>query len=267
MKEDKPVRPTERLKAIIKAPSIEEQFKNVLKDNAEAFSASIIDVFSGDKHLQQCEPKEVVMEALKAATLKLPISKGLGFSYIVPYKGKPVFQIGYKGYIQLAMRTGQYRVINADVVYEGELGRTDKLTGEISLDGQRKSDKVVGYFAHIELLNGFAKTLYMSKEQVVRHAKKHSKSYSSKDSAWQTDFDAMAKKTVIRGLLSHYGYLSVEMISAVESDIVSDDQEKEKDVEQRTASIEVDDVDYEEVGEPDENPEEKSQTQMAGPGF
>lgn len=260
-KNNKPARPAEKIKAIIKAPSVEEQFKNVLKDNAEAFTASIIDIYSGDKYIQECPPKEVVMEALKAATLKLPINKGLGFAYIVPYKGRPQMQIGYKGYIQLAMRTGQYRVINADVVYEGELESVNKLTGEIVFEGKKKSDKVVGYFAHIELLNGFSKTLYMTKEDVEAHAKRFSASYSYKDSAWKTDFDAMAKKTVIRGLLSHYGYLSVEMIGAVEADT-----EPEKETREKVGSKElnIEEVEYEDV---DDQADAQKDEQPDGPGF
>jgi recombination protein RecT len=162
------------------------------------------------------------MEALKAAVLKLPINKSLGFAYIVPYKEVPQFQIGYKGLIQLAMRTGQYRIINADLVYEGEFQTKNKLTGEFDMSGAKTSDKVVGYFAHIEMLNGFAKTLYMSKEQVTAHAKKYSKSFSNPNTPWTKEFDAMAIKTVLRNLLSHYGFLSVEMATAMSSDIESD---------------------------------------------
>jgi recombination protein RecT len=216
----------EVLKDIMGAPSVQEQFQNALKENSSVFVASVIDLYNSDTYLQNCEPKQVVMECLKAATLKLPINKNLGFAYVVPYKsnGKhvPQFQIGYKGYIQLAMRTGQYRIINADKVYEGEFRTKNKLTGEFDLGGTAKSETVVGYFAHIEMLNGFAKTLYMTKEQVTSHAKKYSKSFSKESSPWQAEFDAMALKTVLRNLLSHYGYLSVEMMGAMNADIDSD---------------------------------------------
>ena len=211
-------KPIERLKNILAAESVQEQFKSVLKENAGAFVASIIDLYNTDKTLQMCEPKAVVMEALKAASLKLPINKQLGFAWIVPYRdGRtgqyiPTFQLGFKGYIQLCMRTGAYRYINADVVYEGELVKQDKLTGEIEIDPVKKTgDKKIGYFAFIETLNGFRKTLYMSVEEVTAHAKQYSKSYSSKNSVWATDFDAMALKTCLRLLLSKYGIMSVEM--------------------------------------------------------
>lgn len=215
----KPMRPIEKLRAILDADSVKKQFQEVLKENAGAFVASIIDLYNTDTYLQMCQPKEVVMEALKAASLKLPINKQLGFAYIVPYKAQgryvPTFQLGYKGYIQLAMRTGAYKYINADVVYEGELIKYDKLTGEIEIDPScRVSDKKVGYFAFLETLNGFRKTLYMTIEEVEAHAKKYSKSYGGKNSPWTTDFDAMALKTVLRLLLSKYGIMSIEMQQA-----------------------------------------------------
>lgn len=214
-------RPIDRLKQILTAQSVQEQFKAVLAENAGAFVASIIDLYNTDRTLQACDPKSVVMEALKAASLKLPINKQLGFAWIVPYKdGKsgqyiPTFQLGYKGYIQLCMRTGAYKYINADAVYEGELVNQDKLTGEIEIDPEKRTgDKKIGYFAFIETLNGFRKTLYMSVEEVTKHAEQYSKSYGSKNSTWVTDFDAMALKTCLRLLLSKYGIMSVEMQKA-----------------------------------------------------
>lgn len=211
--------PVERLKETMAMPSVREQFENALADNSPLFVASLIDLFGGDKYLQECQPGAVIMEALKAATLKLPINKSLGFAYVIAYKGKPGFQIGYKGLLQLAMRTGQYRFINADVVYEGELLGVNKLTGEIALDGQRASDKIVGYFSYMETLNGFQKALYWTKEQVTTHAKRFSQSFNSANSSpWKTDFDAMAVKTVLKALLSKYGVMSVEMVRAWDAD-------------------------------------------------
>jgi len=177
------------------------------------------------------------MEALKAAVLNLPINKALGFSYIVPFqqnvqengqwvkKQVPQMQIGYKGYLQLAMRTGQYRTINADKIFEGELQRVDKLTGEFDLSGTRTGDEVEGYFAHIVMLNGFTKTLFMSKSQIIIHAKKYAKSFGTKGGPWEKEFDSMAIKTVLRNLLTHYGFLSVEMMGAVSRDIEQDQVE------------------------------------------
>src|SRR5690606_14139389 len=120
---ERSLRPIDRLKAILSAESVQEQFRNALQENAGAFVASVIDLYNTDANLRLCDPSKVVMEALKAASLKLPINRQLGFAWIVPYKDKsgeyiPTFQLGYKGYIQLALRTGAYRYINADVVYE-----------------------------------------------------------------------------------------------------------------------------------------------------
>lgn len=211
----KPQTPGQALNKLLNNGAIQKQLEDSLKENAGAFSASVLSLFNGDKQLQQCQPQAVLKEALKAATLKLPIEKSLGFAYVVAYKGVPQFQIGYKGMIQLCMRTGAYKYINADKVYEGEYKSTDKLTGEIDISGERVSDKVVGYFAYIETLNGFKKAYYWTKDEVIAHAQKYSKSYKSSSSAWMTNFDAMAIKTVLRNLLSHYGVMSVEMVNAM----------------------------------------------------
>lgn len=233
----------------------QNQLKQVLKENAGSFATSLMEVFTNDKQLQGCDPKAVFQEAVKAASLKLPLNKQLGYGYIVVYKiwdkvrkvavPTPTFIPGYRGYIQLAMRTGQYRNINADVVYEGELRTRDKLTGAIDLNGDATSDKIVGYFAHFELLNGFSKTLYMTKEQMANFALKYAAAYKprkdftpptadqlmdmAQDQAsnglgvstqvgWNGDYNAMATKTVLRRLLSKWGYLSIEMMNAIAMD-------------------------------------------------
>lgn len=245
------------LKNKLNAESVQTQFKNALGKNSGTFVASLIDLYNGDKSLQQCNPNAVVMEALKAAVLHLPINKALGYAYIIPFNNnkkvkyideqgyererwekvmEPTFQIGYKGLIQLAMRTGQYRTLNADVVYDGELRKVSKLTGEIAFDGERTSDKVIGYFCYFELLNGFSKTLYMTVEQMAAHAKRFSKGLKKETTVdalislaafpvsdsnavgWMGNFHGMAIKTVIRNLLSKYGYLSVEMQNAIADD-------------------------------------------------
>jgi recombination protein RecT len=222
----------ELLKKAFDADSVQEQFKNALQENSGIFIASVIDLYGGDSYLQKCSPNLVIMEALKAAILKLPINKQLGFAYIVPYKkGEeflPQFQLGYKGMVQLALRTNQYRIINADVVYEGEYRSRNKLTGELDLSGEAKSETVIGYFAHFEMLNGFTKTLYMTKERVVRHAQKYSKSYKQPNGPWTTEFDAMAIKTVLRGLLGHWGMLSPELIKHMDDDVADRVEEEIK---------------------------------------
>jgi len=228
----RPATPVEVLKNIMNAPSVQDQFKATMKENSGSFMASIIDLYNGDSYLQKCEPKQVVMECLKAATLKLPINKQLGFAYIVPYGNSAQFQLGYKGYIQLSMRTGQYKRINSDQVLQGQFVSKNVLTGEIDLSGTQTSEIVVGYFAHFELMNGFTKSLYMSKEEVVKWAARYSKSYKNATSAWKTNFDEMAIKTCLRRLLSKYGIMSVEMQNAYLADKDDDPQTPMTDSEQ-----------------------------------
>ena len=215
-------RPVDRLKSLMAAPSVQQQFQNALDKNSNLFVASLIDLYASDTYLQQCEPSQVVAEALKAATLKLPINKSLGFAYIVPYKkqGKqiPQFQLGYRGMIQLAMRSGIYKYLNADVVYEGEYRGYSKLTGNLDLDGEKKSDIVIGYFAYIESVNGFKKSVFCTRDDMEKHAQKYSKSYNRDSSPWQTEFDQMAIKTMLRRLLSKYGLMTVDMADGMQAE-------------------------------------------------
>ena len=214
--------PVNRLKQVMASPSVQEQFKNALSENSNLFVASLIDLYASDTYLQQCDPAQVVMEALKAATLKLPISKALGFAYIVPYKKQgrqiPQFQLGYRGMIQLAQRSGIYRYINAGTVYEGEYRGFNKLTGDLDLTGAKTSDAVVGYFAYLETTNGFKKCAFATRDDMERHAKKYSKAFSRDSSPWQTEFDAMAEKTMLRKLLGKYGLLSIDMAEGLGGD-------------------------------------------------
>ena len=211
-------KPIDALKSIIHSESVQKQFKNAMGKHSDLFVASLIDIYSGDDYLQECDPSAVISEALKAAVLKLPISKGLGFAYIVPYKKKPQFQIGYKGMIQLAMRSGQLSALNGGEVYEGEFQNYNRMTGIVDISGKQTSNKIVGYFVYMELINGFKKSEYWTKEKVIAHAKEKSPSYKNKKSAWTTDFDAMATKTVLRSVLSKYAPMSVDFIAAISSD-------------------------------------------------
>ncbi len=239
----------------INSSYVQNQLKQVLGKNAGTFATSLVEVFTNDTQLQKCEQKKVIQEAIKAATLKLPLNKQLGYAYILVFnnwdkaqrKSVPTPQIvlGYRGYIQLAMRTGQYKNINADIVYEGEMVGRDKLSGAIDLSGEKTSEKVIGYFAHFETVNGFSKTLFMSLGEMAGYALKFSPSFKrnaeknplpsvdalcdmANDQAvngpqqgkvgWEGDFNSMAIKTVLRRLLSKYGYLSIEIMSALAED-------------------------------------------------
>jgi recombination protein RecT len=240
-------------KKILDGNFAQNQLKQVLKENAGTFATSLMEVFTNDTQLQSCDPKAVFQEAVKAASLKLPLNKQLGYGYIVVYNNwnkqlqkaipTPTFIPGYRGYIQLAMRTGQYRTINADVIYEGELRSKNKLTGAIDLTGEAVSDRIVGYFAHFELLNGFSRSYFMSKEQMANFALKYAAAFKPRKNftpptvdqlidmaqeqasngpgqgvGWNGDYNAMATKTVLRHLLSKWGYLSIEMMNAFAMD-------------------------------------------------
>lgn len=199
------------MKSVINNPAMISRMQNILGDNAQTFLASALDLYSSDTNLSKCDANAVMAECMKAAVLKLPITKSLGLAYIIPYGGVPQFQLGYRSFIQLAQRSGQYRYINADAVYEGETVNYDRVTGMLTIEGQATSDKAVGYFAYFELMNGFRKSVYWTRAKVEAHAKKFSKAWSKADSPWHTQFDAMAKKTVLKDILSKYGILSVEM--------------------------------------------------------
>lgn len=217
---------------------IKAQLKRSLNDGSGAFMSSMIDLFEGDKSLQACDPVKVVAECVKAAALNLPIVKSLGFAYVVPYKNVPTFIIGYKGLIQLAQRTGQYKTINADVVYEGEMRGLEKLSGNIDLSGERISDKVIGYFAYFKTVYGFEKILYMTKSDVEAWANKYSKSVSSPYSPWQTEFDKMALKTVLSRLLRTYGIMTTELQEAFRCETA--EEQARKEIEQSANTIVID---------------------------
>ena len=216
--EQRQLSPVNQMKNLLANQGMQNLFADALKDNKDRFIASIIDLYNGDNHLQNCDPKEVAMEALKAATLNLPINKSLGYAYIVPFKNKgkltPQFQIGYKGYIQMAQRSGQYKALNAGIMYEGMEIKKDYLKGTFEIVGEPKSDKAIGYFAYFQLLNGYEKALFMSKEDITNHAKRYSQSFGSDYSPWKNQFDEMAQKTVLRRLLTKYGVLSTEFQEA-----------------------------------------------------
>lgn len=210
----------QQLKGVLNNETMKRNFENILKENAGAFMASIIELYQSDSNLQKCNPNAVVLEALKAATLKLPINKSLGFAYLIPYGTTPTMQLGYKGIIQLAQRSGQYKYINAGEVYEGEEVKYNRISGMLEISGEATSENVIGYFAYFQLLNGFEKAVYWSKEKVVAHAKRFSQAYKSgkKDSPWFTSFDAMALKTVLKSIIGRYGPMSTQLAGAIAKD-------------------------------------------------
>lgn len=187
---------------------------------AASFISSVISVANGNYMLRNAAPMTILGSAMVAATLDLPVVPTLGLAYIVPYKGQAQFQLGYKGLIELAERSGQFKNIIDEVVYEGQLVKKNKFTGEYEFDEDAKtSDKVLGYMARMDLVNGFSKTIFWTKEEVEAHAKKYSQAFSrGYSSPWKSDFDAMARKTVLKALFSKYAPKSVAMQQAVKFD-------------------------------------------------
>lgn len=236
------------VKGLMDSPAVKKRFEEVLCERAPQYMSSIVNLVNSDTNLKKCEPMSVIASCMVAATMDLPVDKNLGYAWVVPYGTKAQFQMGYKGYIQLALRTGQYKAINVVEIREGELISWNPLSEEVEIDfTQRKSDKVIGYAGYFKLLNGFEKTVYWSREDVESHAKKFSKTYSFKNGVWQTDFDSMAKKTVLRNLLSKWGILSIEMQKAYSADnnSVKDTILKEDNVEIDFETGEViEDVEY-----------------------
>lgn len=223
---------TNTLKSLINDERTKNKFKELLGNKAAGFLTSLLNTTNGNAQLQEAEPQSILKAGVIAATLDLPIDPNLGFAYVVPYKrkykdknnnwqeeNKAQFQLGYKGFIQLAIRTGQYKKINVTELYEGQFESYDPITDELkyNLDG-KISDEVTHYIAYFQTTNGFEKYNVMSKEEVREHAKKFSKTFLKSSSSWQTNFDSMAKKTVLKLLLSKFGILSIEMQTAQKVD-------------------------------------------------
>lgn len=215
------------VKAYFENPSVKAKFQEMLGKRSTQFITSVLQIVNGNQMLKSATPESVFNAAATAATLNLPINNNLGFAYIIPYSQKgdngqyinvAQFQLGYKGFVQLAQRSGQFKTISACQVYEGQLIDENPLTGFVFDWKAKKSDIVVGYAAYFGLLNGFEKTLYMSAEQLKKHGLKFSKTFAKGYGLWKDDFDSMALKTVLKLLLSKFAPLSVEMERAVISD-------------------------------------------------
>lgn len=210
------------LQQLLNTNQMRGRIEQVLDKRAPQFIASIVNLYQSENALKNCSAISIVSSAMIAATMDLPIDKNLGYAWIIPYQKKATFQIGYKGIIQLALRSGQYKAINVLDVHEGELVNWNPLTEEFEMDFTKKeSDTIIGYVGYFKLLNGFTKTVYWSKEDIEAHEKKHRKGQSM-GFGWQKDWDAMARKTVIRNMLNKWGILSIQMQNAVSFDLDSE---------------------------------------------
>ena len=246
--------------------------KTLTGKSGERFISNIISTVSNNPALQECDNRTIVNAALLAESLSLSLSPTLGQAYLVPFNDNrnnrkvAQFQLGYKGYIQLAIRSGQYRRMNVVCVKQGEFISFDPLTEELKIkliedEAARETAPTVGYYARLEYVNGFTKAIYWSKEKMETHALTYSKGYKAKKgyTFWEKNFDEMACKTMLRQLISKWGIMSIEqqnMISAMEKDMsVIDDDGKAQYVDNPDYTEPPIVTDYSEVPPPADAPE------------
>lgn len=218
-------------KSLFARDEVKKKFEEMMGKRSTSFITSVLQIVASNSLLAKADPNSIYQAAAMAATLDLPLNNSLGFAYIVPYNQKSKdasgqwhskqvaqFQLGYKGYIQLAQRSGQFKTLSSCPIYEGQIVEQNPLTGYVFDFGKKASGTVVGYAAYFELVNGFQKMMYMTIEEMKAHGAKYSKTYSNDKGLWNTDFDAMANKTILKLLLSKYAPLSVELQNAVITD-------------------------------------------------
>lgn len=231
--------------SLIKSDKVQKSLESTLGDaiKAKTFTSSLISAVSTNAALRECDATTIISAALLGESLKLSPSPQLGQYYMVPFRDKSgttkaTFQLGWKGYYQLALRSGQYKNLDAVAVKEGELEDYNPITGEIKLNPikdplEREKAKTIGYYAFFELINGFKKSMYWSKEKMKEHALKYSAGYKSdvekgyKYTFWSKDFDMMALKTMYRQLISKYGIMSIDMQKAFTNDMTIQEAPKE----------------------------------------
>lgn len=209
----------------LNTPKTQKFLEDNLAEKKGEFVSNLLALCEADKNLAACDPKVLMMCAMNATALNLPLNRNLGFAYVIPYKNTPYFQIGYKGLIQLAIRTGMYKHLSAAEVREGEITR-NKFTGEIRFNGEKPDAPVIGYMAFLELMSGFSASTYMSNDELEKHASRFSETYKSDKrnktqiSKW-SDPDARPKmciKTVLKSLLGMYGIMTTELQNAFDAD-------------------------------------------------
>lgn len=238
------------ISAYLTADAVKNQINQVVggKDG-QRFISAIVSAVNTNPALQECTNQSILSGALLGESLKLSPSPQLGQYYLVPFndknKGKVAqFQLGYKGYIQLAIRSGQYKKLNVLAIKEGELIRFDPLNEEIEVrliedEEEREQANTIGYYAMFEYTNGFRKAIYWSKRKMEAHALKYSKGYQAKKgyTFWEKDFDGMAYKTMLRQLISKWGIMSIDMASAIDSDMAVINEDGTKDYVDNDATV------------------------------
>lgn len=231
-----PVKP-KTLRELFNNPIIKTKIEQLVGKNSATFATSVMQIANSNTMLRTADPTSIFNAACMAATLNLPLQNGLGFAYIVPFKNnkerkvEAQFQIGYKGFIQLAQRSGQFKRLVALPVYKKQLLKKDFING-FEFDWEQEPEKdenPIGYYAYFKLVNDFSAELYMSHDDIVKHAQRYSQTFKKGFGVWHDNFEAMALKTVMKLLLSKQAPLSVEMQQAVLADqaVVKDVENQE----------------------------------------
>lgn len=200
---------------------VQDRFEKLMGDKANGFISSVLQTVNNNKLLKNADPITIMNAAATGAALDLPINQNLGFAWIVPYKGQAQFQIGWKGFVQLALRTGQYQRLNVTEVYDNQFKSFNRLTEELNADFEAEgTGEIVGYAGYFRLISGMEKTTYWTKDEIIAHAKKYSQSYGKNYSPWsdKDQFHGMAKKTVVKNMISKWGIMSIDMQTAQLSD-------------------------------------------------
>lgn len=257
------------LAAYLTQEAVKNQISNIVGGRSQRFISAIVSAVNTNPQLQECTNQSIVSGALLGESLNLSPSPQLGQYYLVPFndknKGKVAqFQLGYKGYIQLAIRSGQYKKLNVIAIKKGELVKFDPLNEEIEVnlmqnEEERENAETIGYYAMFEYTNGFRKAIYWSKAKMEAHAMRYSMGYRAKKgyTFWEKDFDAMAYKTMLRQLISKWGIMSVDMVNAFENDMAVLNEDGSK--------FYIDTDETEEVVEVTEEPITEEQTEETDP--
>lgn len=260
------------IKDLMNKDTVQKNFQKLLGSKSQNFVTSVVNTTMFDNTLSKCPPKTILSSAVIAATLDLPIDKNLGFSAIVPYYNNRTkqfeasFQMMYKGFVQLAIRSGQYKNILVETVYKDEIKSYNPFKGEVEFTPHEEweirykdevlKEEIAGFYAYFKLMNGFEKVLYIDLKSMEKHARKYSNAYKNDikknwtSSMWSSDFESMGKKTALKQLISKFGLMSIEMQEAVLKDTtitrgggaieyVDNQKEIQQEVEEKANSKEI----------------------------
>lgn len=258
----------QKLSRFLDAEIVKARFAEVVGDrNTGAYISSVMVAVKDSKYLLACSPQSIYTSALRAATLRLSVDPALGQAYLVPFKGQATLIVGYKGLYDMAVRTGKYRYINVSPIYEGQVVEENQITGFHSISGSikgyRQPEEIIGWIGAFEMnpergqSTGFGKTLYMTVEEIHRHAKEYSAGYDDPKSSWKKETKKMERKTVLRLLIRKWGYLDPADAHALE------------ETEAETIDVEAQDIyvpDFDE-SEPEEKPKRSTEQNMTELGF